>query len=70
MPHSFVGARKPSYAQIVEWRKVLKRLSVFLRTVDFVIMEMLRRLVLTAVGQLYRTIAVSYSADAQDMDEV
>lgn len=40
--------KKPPYALIVEWRKILHRLSFFLRAIDYQILELLRRLVVTA----------------------
>ncbi|PFX28824.1 Dynein heavy chain 1, axonemal [Stylophora pistillata] len=38
----------PSFTQMSQWRGVLHRLTCFIRMIDFLVMELLRRLVLTA----------------------
>eukprot|EP00105_Crassostrea_gigas_P038198 XP_019922346.1 PREDICTED: dynein heavy chain 6, axonemal [Crassostrea gigas] len=57
---------KPLYAEISEWRKILSRLCSFLRSVDYLILEMLRRLVLTAVRQLLDHLVASYNVTDED----
>ncbi|XP_077989551.1 dynein axonemal heavy chain 6-like [Glandiceps talaboti] len=42
----------PSFTQIAEWRAILARLSAFLRTADYIILDLLHRLVKTAVRHL------------------
>ncbi|XP_038073413.1 dynein heavy chain 6, axonemal-like isoform X3 [Patiria miniata] len=42
----------PSYTDMAEWRSILARLSCFLRAADYLILEMLHRLVKTAVHTL------------------
>ena len=39
----------PSFTQMSQWRGVLHRLTCFIRMIDFLVMELLRRLVLTAL---------------------
>jgi len=53
-------AKKPSFAQIAEWRKILLRLTDFLRTIDYLLLELLRRLVLTATRSLTRFVTESF----------
>jgi hypothetical protein len=54
-----ISAVKPTYIQIAQWRSVLTRLYKFVRGVDFVILELLRRLVVRAVGTLFTKIQAS-----------
>lgn len=61
---------KPLYAEISEWRKILSRLCSFLRSVDYLILEMLRRLVLTAVRQLLDHLVASYNVTDEDEERV
>ncbi|XP_074663059.1 dynein axonemal heavy chain 6-like [Tubulanus polymorphus] len=51
---------KPSYAQLAEWRKILKRLSEFLKAVDLQVLELLRRLVYTAVRSFLGYVIASF----------
>ena len=55
----FISALKPTYIQIAQWRSVLTRLYKFVRSVDFVILELLRRLVVRAVRLLFTKIQAS-----------
>ncbi len=57
-PLSF--SARPSYAQIAEWRKILQRLAYFLRLVDYQLLELLRRLVVTATSCLSKFVLQSY----------
>jgi hypothetical protein len=54
-----ISAVKPSYIQIAQWRSVLTRLFKFVRSVDFVILELLRRLVVRAARTLLTKIRAS-----------
>ena len=54
-------AVKPSFIQIAQWRTVLTRLYKFVRSVDFVILELLRRLVVRAVRTLFTKMQASSS---------
>ncbi|GFS25384.1 dynein heavy chain 1, axonemal [Elysia marginata] len=61
---------KPLYAEIAEWRKVLARLSCFLRTVDYILQDLLRHLVFSAAQRLLDHLVTSYHAqDDEDSDE-
>ena len=53
---------KPTYAQVVQWRQVLKRLSYFVQLADFLILEILHRLVKTALHNLLHCIVESFEA--------
>lgn len=66
----FLLGVKPLYAEISEWRKILSRLCSFLRSVDYLILEMLRRLVLTAVRQLLDHLVASYNVTDEDEERV
>ncbi|XP_071080158.1 dynein axonemal heavy chain 6-like [Haliotis cracherodii] len=57
---------KPLYAEIAEWRKILARLSCFLRSVDYLLMDVLRHLVMTAVQQLLEHFVASYNIGDDD----
>ena len=61
---------KPSYAQIAEWRRILHRLSFFLRSVDYLLLDLLHRLGLTALKMLLDHVRVSYDAGVADEEEV
>ena len=61
---------KPTYAQIAEWRKILHRLSYFLRSVDYLLLELLRRLVITATRHLLKFVKQSYNAGLEIDEEV
>ncbi|XP_070577565.1 LOW QUALITY PROTEIN: dynein axonemal heavy chain 6-like [Ptychodera flava] len=66
----------PSYTQIAEWRAILSRLSAFLRTADYIILDLLHRLTKTAVRHLLEffdgSIAhgkhMEYDASSSDSD--
>ncbi|XP_069117336.1 dynein axonemal heavy chain 6-like isoform X3 [Argopecten irradians] len=60
---------KPLYAEIAEWRKILNRLSGFLRSIDYLILEMLRRLVVTAVRHLVDHLVSSYNVTDEDEEK-
>lgn len=60
---------RPTYAQIADWRKILSRLASFLRSIDHLILEMLRRLVVTAVRQLLDHIIQSYNISDDDEEK-
>lgn len=44
--------RNPSFTQMSLWRGVLKRITCFIRLIDFLLMELFRRLVLVGVRTL------------------
>ncbi|XP_052105827.1 dynein axonemal heavy chain 6-like isoform X2 [Mytilus californianus] len=60
---------KPLYAQIAEWRKILARLAAFLRSIDYLILEMLRRLVVTAMRLLLEHLSTSYYVTDEDEEK-
>ncbi|XP_041352994.1 dynein heavy chain 6, axonemal-like isoform X2 [Gigantopelta aegis] len=62
------GARKdrPLYAEIAEWRKILERLSCFLRAVDYMLMDLLRHLVMTALQDVLDHFVASYNTSGED----
>ena len=47
----------PSFAKRKEWRYVLVRICEFLRLVDYLIQELLTRIVTTSVRQLHEYVA-------------
>ncbi|XP_071789676.1 dynein axonemal heavy chain 6-like isoform X2 [Asterias amurensis] len=49
----------PSYTDMAEWRSILSRLCSFLRTADYLVLEMLHRLVKTAVRSLQGFLSTS-----------
>ena len=57
---------KPTYAQIAEWRKILYRLSSFLKSVDYLVLEMLRRLVVTATKHLLDHLVSAYNVTEEE----
>ena len=59
---------KPTYAQVAEWRKILHRLSYFLKSVDYLLLEMLRRLVTTAAKQLLKFVETSFHAGYEEVN--
>ena len=61
---------KPSYAEIAEWRKILGRLASFLRSIDYLILEMLRRLVITATRHLLEHLVASYNVTEEEEEKV
>ena len=69
-----ISDKKPMYAQISEWRKVLTRLSYFLRSVDYLILELLRRIVITSTRDLLNFLIASFhignQLDDGDDDDV
>ena len=65
-----VAADRPSYAQISEWRRILHRISYFLRSVDFLLLELLRRLVTTAAQHLLKFVLDSYNTGLEIEKEV
>ncbi|XP_035825271.1 dynein heavy chain 6, axonemal [Aplysia californica] len=64
---------KPLYAEIAEWRKILSRLSCFLRCVDYILQDLLRHLVFSAAQNLLDHLVTSYHAqddeDSEDEDD-
>ncbi|GFO34548.1 dynein heavy chain 1, axonemal, partial [Plakobranchus ocellatus] len=61
---------KPLYAEIAEWRKVLSRLACFLRTVDYMLQDLLRHLVFSAAQRLLDHLVTSYHAqDDEDSED-
>ena len=54
-----ISAVKTTYIQIAQWRSVLTRLYRFVRNVDFVILELLRRLVVRAAQTLLNKMQAS-----------
>ncbi|XP_055957039.1 uncharacterized protein LOC126821340 [Patella vulgata] len=69
---SGVNKDKPLYAEIAKWRKILARMASFLQSVDYLLMDLLRCLVKSAVKQLLDQFVVSYHAhdDEDQPDEV
>ncbi|KAK3092231.1 hypothetical protein FSP39_000084 [Pinctada imbricata] len=63
------GPKKPLYAEIIEWRKILQRLASFLKLIDYQMLEMLRRLVLTAVRHLADHLVTSYNVTDEDEEK-
>lgn len=62
---------KPLYAEIAEWRKILARLSCFLRCIDYLLQDLLRHLVFSAAQNLLDHMADSYkSYDLRDFEAV
>ena len=57
---------KPTYAQIAEWRKILNRLASFLKSVDYLVLEMLRRLVVTATKHLLDHLVSAYNVTEEE----
>ncbi|XP_019625905.1 PREDICTED: LOW QUALITY PROTEIN: dynein heavy chain 6, axonemal-like [Branchiostoma belcheri] len=49
----------PTYTQIAEWRQILLRLSCFIKLADNLIVELLRRLVITATRHLVAHVSAS-----------
>ncbi|XP_028393421.1 dynein heavy chain 6, axonemal-like isoform X2 [Dendronephthya gigantea] len=72
-PKSGTSDPKPTYIQIAQWRSVLTRLHKFVRGVDFVILELLRRLVVRAACTLLAKVQASsakqYPAGQHDADD-
>ncbi|CAH1791320.1 unnamed protein product [Owenia fusiformis] len=62
LPDRKIRYDRPTYAQIAEWRKILERLSFFLKSVDYMMLELLRRLVVTASQNLLNHIMASFEA--------
>ena len=66
----FYTENKPLYAEIAEWRKILARLSCFLRNVDYILQDLLRHLVFSAAQSLLDFLVTSYHAqEDEDSDE-
>ncbi|KAH9496161.1 Dynein heavy chain 6, axonemal [Bulinus truncatus] len=62
---------KPLYAEIAEWRKILARLSCFLRCTDYILQDLLRHLVFSAAQSLCNHMANSYhSHEMENIEEV
>ena len=61
---------KPTYAQIADWRKILNRLASFLRSIDYLVLEMLRRLVITATRHLLDHLVASYNVTEEEEEKV
>lgn len=57
-PHPPAG--RPSYTEIFEWRTMLRRLSSYLRYADYLVVELLRRLVTVATRRLHHFLSSSY----------
>ncbi|KAJ7369812.1 hypothetical protein OS493_036329 [Desmophyllum pertusum] len=53
------GDGQPTFTQMSQWRGVLHRLTCFIRMIDFLIMELLRRLVLAALRTLLGQVKAS-----------
>lgn len=51
----------PSYCKRKEWRFILKRICEFLRSVDYLIQELLHRIVKTSVRHLFQYVDKSAS---------
>lgn len=65
-----LSENRPLYAEIAEWRKILARLSCFLRCVDYILQELLRFLVFSAAEKLLHVIKTSYhSQDGEDYED-
>ncbi len=63
-------AERPGYAEIVEWRKVLRRLTDFLRLIDCLLLDMLRRLVMSAVEELHAFLESSQNSDYEVSEQM
>ena len=50
---------EPTFTQRAQWRTVLRRMARFIRLVDFLIMELLRRLALVALRTLLAQVKAS-----------
>lgn len=57
---------KPTFTQMSQWRTILRRITCFIRLVDFLLMELLRRLVLVGI----RTLAAQVKASCTYGDTV
>lgn len=57
-----VKTGKNIHAAAVIWRRIFARLTQFLRSVDYLITEMLRTIVTSSVQQLTHFILTSYQA--------
>ena len=53
------GDGQPTFTQMSQWRGVLHRLKCFIRLIDFLVMELLRRLVLAALRTLLAQVKAS-----------
>ena len=53
------GEGQPTFTQMSQWRGVLHRLTCFIRLIDFLMMELLRRLVLAALRTLLAQVKAS-----------
>ena len=51
----------PSFSQQTEWRYILKRLCQFLRSIDYLLQEMLQRIVKTSVEHLLNFVSRSFN---------
>ncbi len=56
----------PSYAKRKEWRYILKRICEFLRSVDYLIQELLHRVVRTSVKHLHEYVLKSTGLNSQN----
>lgn len=61
---------RPTYAQIADWRKILNRLASFLKSIDYLVLEMLRRLVVTATRHLLEHLVASYNVTEEEEEKV
>ena len=58
----------PSFAERQRWRDILIRLSEFLRLVDYVVLEFLRRLVKSCVRDLFIHLRESFAVEFKIAD--
>lgn len=68
--HSFYVAVKPTYINITQWRALINKLYKFVRNVDFVILDLLRRLVVTATRTLLAIFETSSTNGNSDQTNV
>lgn len=60
----------PSYSKRKEWRFILKRICEFLRSVDYLIQELLHRVVKTSVRHLYEYVNSSACLNLDSLKKV
>lgn len=66
----FSSETGPSFTVRKHWRDTLKRLAEFLRLLDYIILELLRRLVKSAVRDLLVHLRESYSVEFELVNKV
>ncbi len=59
------GSGRPSYARLVEWKKILRRLSDFLRLIDCQLLDLFHRLVRTGVRDLLHLLDTSFEVGVE-----